>query len=166
MRVGSDSFSVKSAAPEETERIGAVLARRLRAGDTVLLKGELAAGKTTLVKAVAAGLGSTEVVTSPTFALAQFYRTPEASILHIDTYRLADIAEYRDLALDEYAERSITLIEWGEKIASEFPCHLEIDFDLGEGDERTLTFASDCDRWTAEMPGLRADVERAELEES
>lgn len=161
MRVGSDSFAVHSRAPEETERIGAILAGRLRAGDIVLLKGDLAAGKTTLVKAVAAGLGSTDVVTSPTFALAQFYRTPGSSILHIDAYRLADVPEYRDLALDEYAEQSITLIEWGEKIASEFPCHLEIDFQQGGGDERTLTFASDCDRWTAEMPALRAELEES-----
>jgi len=142
-------------------RVGAVLARRLRPGDTVLLKGDLAAGKTMFVKAVAAALGSADVVTSPTFALAQFYRTPRARILHIDTYRLADIAEYRDLALEEYAENSITFIEWGEKIAGEFPCHLEIDFHQGEGDERTLTFASDCDRWTAEMPGLRAELEES-----
>jgi tRNA threonylcarbamoyladenosine biosynthesis protein TsaE len=127
----------------------------------VLLKGDLAAGKTTLVQAIAGALGSTDVVTSPTFALAQFYRTPAARILHIDTYRLADLAEYRDLALDEYAETSITLIEWGEKIASEFPCHLEIDFQQHEGDERTLIIASDCDRWTAEMPSLRAELEES-----
>jgi tRNA threonylcarbamoyladenosine biosynthesis protein TsaE len=142
-------------------RIGGVLARRLQRGDTVLLKGDLAAGKTTFVKAVAAALSSPDVVTSPTFALAQFYRTPGVRILHIDTYRLADVAEYRDLALDEYAENSITLIEWGEKIAGEFPCHLEIDFHQGEGDERKLTFASDCDRWTAQMPALRAELEES-----
>jgi tRNA threonylcarbamoyladenosine biosynthesis protein TsaE len=155
------SFSVRSRSPEETGRIGAALASRLRRGDTVLLKGDLAAGKTTLVKAVTAALGSTDVVTSPTFALAQFYRAPDTRVLHIDTYRLADIAEYRDLALDEYAEESITLVEWGEKIATEFPCHLEIEFDHGDGDERTLSFASDCDRWTAQMPGLRAELEES-----
>jgi tRNA threonylcarbamoyladenosine biosynthesis protein TsaE len=142
-------------------RAGGVLAQRLRAGDTVLLKGDLAAGKTTFIKAAAAALGSADVVTSPTFALAQFYRTPGARILHIDTYRLADVAEYRDLALEEYAEESITFIEWGDKIAGEFPCYLEIDFHQGEGDQRTLTFASGCDRWTAEMPGLRAELEES-----
>lgn len=139
-------------------RIGGVVAARLRPGDVVLLKGDLAAGKTTFVKAVAGALGSAEVVTSPTFALAQFYRTPETRILHIDTYRIADLAEYRDLALEEYAEDAITLVEWGEKIAGEFPCRLEIDFHQGEGNDRTLVFASDCDRWTAEMPGLRAEL--------
>jgi len=159
VQVGSDSFSVLSRGPEETGRIGAALATRLRPGDTVLLKGDLAAGKTTLVKAVAAALGSTDVVTSPTFALAQFYRTPGSRILHIDTYRLADLAEYRDLALEEYAAESITLVEWGEKIAGDFPCHLEVDFERAEGEERTISFTSDCDRWTAQMPDLRAELE-------
>ena len=92
-----DSFSVISASPEQTGRIGALVAQRLRPGDAVLLSGDLAAGKTSLVKAVAAALGSTDLVTSPTFALAQFYTCERATILHIDTYRLSGVEEYRDL---------------------------------------------------------------------
>jgi len=157
-----NSFSVTASGPGQTAQIAAVLAGRLTAGDAVLLNGDLAAGKTTFVKAVAAALGSTDLVTSPTFALAQFYSAKEATILHIDTYRLADVGEYRDLGLDEYAETSVNLVEWGEKVAGEFPCHLAIDFrqDPGDVERRTIAFSSSCDRWTAVLAGLHAEILR------
>ncbi len=102
-----DSFSVISASPEQTDRIGALVAQRLGPGDAVLLNGDLAAGKTRLVKAIAAALGSNDLVTSPTFALAQFYAAEQATILHIDTYRLSGVEEYRDLALEDYAADAV-----------------------------------------------------------
>jgi tRNA threonylcarbamoyladenosine biosynthesis protein TsaE len=155
-----DSFRVTSHGPGQTARIASVLAARLRPGDAVLLTGDLAAGKTTFVKAVAQTLGSTDPVTSPTFALAQFYSGDSVRIMHVDAYRLADVAEYRDLALDEYAETSVSLIEWGEKIAEDFPCHLAIDFHAGAGpsETRTLEFSSACDRWLDVLADLHHDM--------
>ncbi|BCB79493.1 tRNA (adenosine(37)-N6)-threonylcarbamoyltransferase complex ATPase subunit type 1 TsaE [Phytohabitans flavus] len=155
-----DSFDVTSTGPEETGRIASILAESLRAGDVILLRGALAAGKTTFVKGVAAALGSVDTVTSPTYMLAQFYRSESAPILHMDAYRLTGVAEYRDLGLEDYLADSITLIEWGEKLADDFPCHLTIDFRAGaaDPDHRTLSFASSCDRWISILPLLRAGV--------
>jgi len=157
-------FSVRSGDPDQTMRIAAALARRLAVGDVVLLTGGLASGKTTFVKGVAGALGSADVVTSPTFMLAQFYAAARGRILHVDTYRLADVHEYRDLALDEEAETSITFVEWGERVAGEFPCHLmveleHVEFEHGAGDTgRRLLFSSSCDRWVAALPELQRDV--------
>jgi tRNA threonylcarbamoyladenosine biosynthesis protein TsaE len=144
---------VISASPEQTDRIGALVAQRLVPGDVVLLNGDLAAGKTRFVKAVVAALGSTDLVTSPSFALAQFYASDRGPILHIDTYRLGDLAEYRDLALEEYAASSICLIEWGDLVAAEFPGHLEVRIDSTAG-PRTVTFASSGARWTSALADL------------
>ncbi|MFI5842926.1 tRNA (adenosine(37)-N6)-threonylcarbamoyltransferase complex ATPase subunit type 1 TsaE [Catenuloplanes sp. NPDC051500] len=155
-----EQFSVVSGSPAQTALIGGALAERLRPGDIVLLNGDLAAGKTTFVKAVAEALGSTDPVTSPTFALAQFY-SARSRILHVDSYRLADVEEYRDLGLAEYQDEVISLIEWGDKIAGEFPCHLSISFvATDETDGRTLTFASSCDRWTGALGDLHAAISK------
>jgi tRNA threonylcarbamoyladenosine biosynthesis protein TsaE len=154
------SFVVGSRGPDDTARIAAALAGRLVEGDAVIISGGLAAGKTTFVTAVAAALGSTDQVTSPTFSLAQFYTSPVAPILHIDTYRLADIDEYRDLGLAEYAESSITLVEWGETVASEFDRPLLLDFrstDRGP-DERDIVLASAASRWTDVFPDLAREL--------
>lgn len=161
-----NSFAVTADGPDDTARIAAVLAERLAPGDTVLLNGDLAAGKTTFVKAVAAALGSSDLVTSPTFALAQFYSAKETPVLHIDTYRLADVEEFRDLGLDEYAETAVNLVEWGAKVAGEFPCHLSIAFEQDDTDveRRTLAFSSSCERWTSVLASLHAElVKQAEI---
>jgi len=156
------SFSVISYGTADTVRIASILASRLFVGDAVLLKGELASGKTTFIKAVAAALKSSDLVTSPTFSLAQFYSSDAGPILHVDTYRLADINEYRDLGLEEYVETSISLVEWGEKIAAEFPCHLFVEFrqDLGDPNRRELLFSSSCDRWSLILSSLQDDIMR------
>lgn len=157
-----ESFSVISYGTADTARIASILAGRLFVGDAVLLKGELASGKTTFIKAVAAALKSPDPATSPTFSLAQFYSSEAGPILHIDTYRLADTHEYRDLGLEEYVETSISLVEWGEKVAAEFPCHLLVDFrqDLGDPNRRELFFSSSCPRWALILSSLRDDIVR------
>lgn len=153
-----DSFAVPTHGAEGTGAVAAMLAPHLRPGDAVLLEGGLATGKTTFVKAVVSSLGSPSPVTSPTFTLAQFYAADCGTILHVDAYRLSGIHEYRDLGLAEYAEDSVTFVEWGEKVAEDFPCHLTIKFrcDAGSPDQRVLTFSSKCDRWRPVMSTLRA----------
>ena len=99
--------------PEAMERLGARIAAQLRAGDTVLLTGELGAGKTTLTRGLGAALGVRGTVTSPTFVLARTHpRVDGPPLVHVDAYRLADARELDDLDLD-FAE-SITVVEWGE----------------------------------------------------
>jgi len=84
----------------------------------VLLRGDLGAGKTTLVKGIAAGFqaASEEDVTSPTFTLVHEYRGPKANLYHIDLYRVDTPRQLETLGLDDLlADNSILLIEWGEK---------------------------------------------------
>lgn len=153
-----DSIAVSTNGPESTGATAELLAPQLRAGDVVLLTGGLAMGKTTFVKAVAAAMGSRSTVTSPTFTLAHFYPFEAGTILHVDAYRLSGIHEYRDLGLDEYLEESVALIEWGEKVAEDFPCHLMVEFhrDPGEPDLRVIGFSSGCPRWSPVIGTLRA----------
>lgn len=98
--------------PEAMARFGALLAAQLRAGDTILLTGELGAGKTTLTRGLGAALGVRGTVTSPTFVLARTHpRSDGPPLVHVDAYRLRDAAELDDLDLD--FARSIVVVEWG-----------------------------------------------------
>lgn len=109
---------VTTHSPEETIAFGRTLAGLLAPPKLVLLRGDLGAGKTTLVKGIAAAFdaASEDDVTSPTFTLIHEYRGPGANLYHIDLYRIDTQRELDTLALDDLrAEDSILLIEWGEK---------------------------------------------------
>jgi tRNA threonylcarbamoyladenosine biosynthesis protein TsaE len=102
----------------DTRRLGAAIARVLAQGDVVILSGDLGAGKTFLVRAVARALGVEGTVTSPTFAVVQEYDTARGPLVHVDLYRLrgeALPAEIARLGLRERSrEGAILLVEWGE----------------------------------------------------
>ena len=103
---------------EETIAFGRTLTKLLSPPKLVLLRGELGAGKTTLVKGIAAGFRAAEEedVTSPTFTLVHEYRGPRLNLYHIDLYRVDTPRELETLGLDDLrSENSILLIEWGEK---------------------------------------------------
>ena len=110
-------FTTNSA--EETVDLGRRLAADLQPPKLVLLRGDLGAGKTTMVKGIAEAFGaaSQEDVTSPTFTLIHEYRAPEMSVYHIDLYRIDTQRELDTLGLDELIadERNLVLVEWGEK---------------------------------------------------
>ncbi len=124
--------------PEETIAFGRTLAELLTPPKLVLLRGDLGAGKTTLVKGIAAAFDAAneEDVTSPTFTLIHEYRGPRANLYHIDLYRVDTQRELDSLALDDLrSEKSILLIEWGEKFAC-FAREREVEISLerdGEG---------------------------------
>jgi tRNA threonylcarbamoyladenosine biosynthesis protein TsaE len=106
--------------PEETIALGRTLASMLAPPKLVVLRGDLGAGKTTLVKGIAEAFNaaSEEDVTSPTFTLIHEYRGPQAILYHIDLYRVDTPRQLETLGLDDLiAENSILLIEWGEKFA-------------------------------------------------
>lgn len=110
------SFQTHSA--EETTELGRQLAAQLKPGTIVLLRGDLGAGKTTLVKGIAEGFSAAQAedVTSPTFTLIHEYRGPVVTLYHIDLYRIDTQRELDTLALDDLmTAKSILLIEWGEK---------------------------------------------------
>lgn len=111
-------FTTKSA--EETIALGRELASLLAPPKIVLLRGNLGAGKTTIVKGIAQGFKAAEEedVTSPTFTLIHEYRGPKATLYHIDLYRIDTQRELETLGLDDLTTPdSVLLIEWGEKFA-------------------------------------------------
>ena len=103
---------------EETMELGRKLALQLHPPKLVLLRGDLGAGKTTLIKGIAEGFGAArqDNVTSPTFTLIHEYRSPKVTLYHIDLYRIDTERELETLGLDDlFAEDSVLLIEWGDK---------------------------------------------------
>ena len=98
---------------EETRRLGERLAGVLRPGDTVLLTGDLGAGKSELARGVARGLGVTETVTSPSFTILNVYESGRVPFYHFDWYRLESEDELYELGMDEYlGGDGIALVEW------------------------------------------------------
>jgi len=114
--------TVVTHSPEETIAFGAQLARELQPPVLVLLLGDLGAGKTTLTKGIAAGLGAApeEEVTSPTFTMIHEYgsaRDITARVYHVDLYRVETARELETLGLEDLlAEQAIVVVEWGEKL--------------------------------------------------
>jgi tRNA threonylcarbamoyladenosine biosynthesis protein TsaE len=100
----------------EMQRLGERLAPLLRAGDLVLLTGDLGAGKTTLTQGIGAGLGVRGPITSPTFVIARVHPSQRGGppLVHVDAYRLGSIAEVDDLDLDAGLDEAVTVVEWGE----------------------------------------------------
>jgi len=114
--MSTQEFTTHSA--EETIALGRKLAAMLAPPKLVLLRGELGAGKTTLVKGITEGFhaASADNVTSPTFTLVHEYHGPEVSVYHIDLYRVDTPRQLETLGLDDLiAENSVLLVEWGEK---------------------------------------------------
>lgn len=101
----------------EMRTLGERIGRGLTAGQVVLLVGDLGAGKTTLTQGIAVGLGVTDPVTSPTFVIAREHRSGPGrpSLHHVDAYRLSSVDELADLDLAD--SDSVTVIEWGDRIA-------------------------------------------------
>lgn len=115
---------------EDMERFAALLATRLRAGDVIILTGNLGAGKTTLTQFLATALGVTGRVSSPTFVIARAHANlneDRPPLVHVDAYRLGDAAEFSDLDLEYGHDEAVTVIEWGRGLAEELSAdHLEI----------------------------------------
>jgi tRNA threonylcarbamoyladenosine biosynthesis protein TsaE len=102
---------------EETTVFGRTLTELLAPPKLVLLRGDLGAGKTTLIKGIAAGFqaASEEDVTSPTFTLVHEYQGPQVTVYHVDLYRVDTPRELETLGLDDLLDNGLVLIEWGEK---------------------------------------------------
>jgi tRNA threonylcarbamoyladenosine biosynthesis protein TsaE len=137
-------MTIVTRSSEETVAFGRRLGRLLRAGHVVALRGPLGAGKTTLTKGLAEGLDVEDPrwVTSPTFVLIHEYegRLP---VYHIDAYRLGGSADADALGTDELMfGEGVAIVEWADRIEEALPPErLDIDLELGEGDERRLTLA-------------------------
>ncbi|WP_407661456.1 tRNA (adenosine(37)-N6)-threonylcarbamoyltransferase complex ATPase subunit type 1 TsaE [Frankia nepalensis] len=147
--------------PEQMRALGARISTVTRPGDLIVLAGPLGAGKTVLVQGIAAGLGVTGPVTSPTFVLARVHTGGRLPLVHVDAYRLGGVAEVDDLDLDADTDVALTVVEWGagrvEQLAQE---HLRVDIDRPEGDEegeaRHVRLVPSGPGWSARLAGLPA----------
>jgi tRNA threonylcarbamoyladenosine biosynthesis protein TsaE len=124
----------------ETEEFGRRIGELLRAGDLVLLAGPLGAGKTVLVRGIAAGMGVRGRVSSPTFVIAREHPAGAAGVplVHVDAYRLGgDIGALDDLDLDTELTAAAVVVEWGEGIAERLDeQHLLVRLERTEDDTR------------------------------
>lgn len=141
------TYTTQSA--QETQTIAAEFAVTLRGGELVLLIGDLGAGKTTFVQGLAAALGVTARVKSPTFTVMNEYAVDAVDqavrrLVHIDLYRFTDANELRALALeDERRPDSVVLIEWPNAIDFTFAADAVVAIDHKGGDARTITIERD-----------------------
>jgi len=131
----------RTASEEETIALGERLARTLPRGATVLLIGNLGAGKTTLAKGIVQGLGAApaDEVSSPTFTLIHEYGSPTA-VYHVDLYRLESARDAATLGLDELFDGpALVIVEWGERFPELMPPErVEIQLRTLSGDEREI----------------------------
>lgn len=134
----------------EMHNLGAKIGAQLRAGDLILLNGDLGAGKTVVVQGIAQSLGI-EGVTSPTFVISKSYKGV-LPLIHVDVYRLLDSGKAAmfldDLDLDSDRERSVTVIEWGGAESARLSDQrLEITIDRSD-DVRKVSIKCVGERWT------------------
>ena len=131
--------------------LGARLAARLQVGDIIVLKGNLGAGKTALTQGIGKYWGITDI-TSPTFVISRTHKG-KIPLIHVDAYRLLGSTkqdfEIDDLDLDTAREGAITVIEWGEDVASRLQeDYLLVTIEFGEGeDDRIVEFTGHGKRW-------------------
>jgi len=142
-----------------TQQVAAALAGLVRAGDLLVLCGDLGAGKTAFTQGFGRALGVTVPITSPTFTLANRYAGTDLTVHHLDVYRLSHIDEVRDLGLHELVDdRSVTVIEWGDAIAGALPGgYLEVRRTLGAGpDDRIIDLRTVGTDWSEREVALLA----------
>ena len=130
--------------PEQTERLGKALAMQLRAGDVIACRGDLAAGKTALTRGIAAGLGVSGPVTSPTYTIVNEYHDGRLPLFHFDMYRLGSADELFDIGWEDYLARGgVCVVEWAERVEEAFeglPC-IRVDFEKTGDTRRNITIS-------------------------
>jgi tRNA threonylcarbamoyladenosine biosynthesis protein TsaE len=137
--------------PEQMRELGISLSKQLRAGDVIVLKGDLGAGKTALASGIGIGLGI-EGVSSPTFIISRVHKA-KVPLIHIDAYRLllsdAKGFEFDDLDIATSKDHAITVIEWGDSLVNRLSDeYLVIDIAFGVGEnERALSATGIGPRW-------------------
>ncbi len=125
--------------PEETFEVGRTIGMNAKPGQSYTLTGDLGVGKTVFTQGVAAGLGITEPVNSPTFTIIQEYEDGRLPFYHFDVYRIGDLEEMEEIGYDDYFfGQGICLIEWAELIEEILPekrIEVTIEKDLEKGFE-------------------------------
>lgn len=121
---------------EETKLIGRKFAKDLKKGDVIVLTGDLGSGKTKFTEGVLQFFGLENEISSPTFNIVNEYVNRDVNVYHFDVYRLEDEDEFYAIGGEEYFEKGICLIEWGEMIESALPNkYIQISFTRNLEDE-------------------------------
>ena len=136
-------FSIKTHSKEETQKLAQKLAKKLNAGDVVLLSGNLGVGKTTFTQGLAKTLQVKGQITSPTFVIARLHKSLQdgPDLLHVDAYRLNSLAEIQDLDLVSDLSHAVVIVEWPREMVNDLtenPIKIEIIQDPNEEDSRTI----------------------------
>jgi tRNA threonylcarbamoyladenosine biosynthesis protein TsaE len=149
---------VETSDSAQTEALGAELAIALKPGDIVLVRGELGAGKTTLVRGAAKALGVGDAVTSPTFSIGHRYQGSNVRVSHLDLYRLATLGQEEPELLDDYlAPDSIAFVEWPEQAAPELRDACLLVTLTHEGADRRRIEVCELGERASASPAGRAD---------
>lgn len=130
---------------KETLDFGKTLASFLQKGDTVVLSGELGSGKTKLTEGILTYYGLEDEISSPTFTIVNEYIKNDINIFHFDVYRLEDSSEFYAIGGEEYFEKGICIIEWGEIIKDALPkeyIHIRFERDASNDNLRILNIFS------------------------
>lgn len=147
---------------QDTLDVGRTIGATLRAGDLVILSGALGAGKTVLTKGIAAGMGVTGIVMSPTFVIARVHQPGAAggvTLVHVDAYRLSGPLEFDDLDLDTDLTAAAVVVEWGEGRADRLAAdHLLIRLERHDDDSRTAALRATGEMWEERLDALRAEL--------
>ena len=151
--------------PEDTAALARAIAPLLQPGDTLLLDGQIGAGKThfarALIQARLAAAGMLEDVPSPTYTIVQTYDDGVAEIWHADLYRLNDPQETHELGLAEAFDHAICLVEWPDRLGASAPASaMRLTFMPGKEDnQRDLTIEADAPRWNELLTALTVPAE-------
>ena len=153
-----------AASADDTHALGLRVSALLRAGDLLVLSGDLGAGKTTFTQGLGEGLQVRGGVTSPTFVISRVHPSLVGGppLVHVDAYRLAGLAELDDLDLDTSLEEAVTVVEWGTGVAEALADdRLEVEILRAHADDagetRTLLLTAVGPRWDGvDLAGLAA----------
>jgi tRNA threonylcarbamoyladenosine biosynthesis protein TsaE len=140
--------------PDAMRALGERIAGALKAGDLILVGGELGAGKTTFTQGVGSGLGVRGPVTSPTFVIARIHPSLSGGppLVHVDAYRLNGWDELEDLDLEATLDQAVTVVEWGEGLAEglgldRLEVHIHRSSGVDSGEVRDVRITPIGDRW-------------------
>ena len=126
--------------PEETEQIGALLAKKLTPGTVIAFEGDLGAGKTAFTRGLAKGLGCTEPVTSPTYTIVNEYISGKMPLFHFDMYRLSSADDLFDIGWEDYLERGgVCAVEWSENVADALENAITVTIEKTGEESRKIT---------------------------
>jgi len=133
---------------KETFEFGAELGRNAKAGDIICLDGDLGTGKTVIAKGIAAGLGVTEPVSSPTFTVVKEYREGRLPLFHFDVYRIEEPSEMEEIGYEDYFfGDGVTVVEWSDMIEELIPenaIRIRLKKEAAKGfDYRSIEIVSD-----------------------